>query len=205
MYRNPDWVLSSVEDFVMQVLGISQAMYGDGWIVGKAAYERLRPPGWPKLYTVLNYYGYEQSKTGWEKFVAQHIGIPVITVDAFYGHTDRRQWCKNCGKMQNWRNGLCNACSRYWYRHHKQRPRHLWDEDACCKNCKVPLTAQGTFNSGARRQRKGYCIPCAEYRRRTGADRPRHLWGIGPAGWCECGWPAVTAVEDIPVCLRHRE
>ncbi len=205
MYRNPDWILSSVDDFVMQILGMSQAMYGDGWIVGKAAYERLRPDGWPKLYTVLAYYGFEQSRGGWERFVDHNIGLPVIEVDAFNGYTDKRQWCKNCGRMENWRSGLCEACYHYWLRHRMKRPRHLWDDEMGCKNCGVPLKSQGLFKGGERRQRKGYCIPCAAYKLRTGKHRPKHLWGDGPHGWCECGYPAVALVEDMPVCVRHRE
>lgn len=204
MYRNPERVLASVDDFVMQVMGMSQAAYGDGWIVGKSTYERLRPAGWPKLYTALGYYGYTKDKAGWEQFVDDHIGQPVTDIRERHRKI-KKGWCANCGSTKVMTVGLCSPCRRYWLKHGRKRPKHLWSSDVVCKNCRMPLGGVGKLNSGARRQRKGRCLPCAEYMKRTGKARPKHLWGDGPHGWCECGYPAVALVEDIPVCARHRE
>ena len=197
-------IIPAIDEFVMQVMGMSQAAYGDGWIVGKSTYERLRPEGWPKLCTVLGHYGYAKDGAGWKQFVDDHIGKPVTDIKERHRQI-KRGWCSNCGSTDVMTTGMCPQCRRYWLKYGKKRPRHLWDTDAVCRNCKVPLHALGRFNNGSRRQARGLCTPCNEYKQRTGQPRPKHLWGDGPHGWCECGYPAVALVEDIPVCARHRE
>lgn len=114
-------------------------------------------------------------------------------------------WCEVCGNPNVFMSGKCSACYEYWKTHKKKRPKYMWDEDAKCKNCGYPLKAVGVENSGQRRCRKGLCNPCRHYRQKMGKDRPKHLWGDGPHGFCECGYPAVALVEDIPVCVRHQE
>ncbi len=114
-------------------------------------------------------------------------------------------WCDVCGDPRLHRGQKCCACYRYWIKHGKKRPRRFWDLEMGCRNCGIPLNALGHQPNGRRRQRKGYCTACYYYKNRTGEPRPRELWGIGPFGWCECGYPAVALVEDIPVCARHRE
>jgi hypothetical protein len=199
-YRNPSPVLSAMDDFIMQLLGMSEALYGREWIVGIAAYERHKPRGWAKLYTILQHSGYQPTRQGWVEFVDKHIGVPVVPLDAFWGaHRDAPRWCKRCRTYGELRSGLCGACYEYKRRNKKSRPRYCWDEDIGCRNCGIPLKS-------IRQNAKGHCYACAQYQRRTGKDRPRHLWGIGPAGWCECGYPAVAIIDkDIPVCVRHRE
>lgn len=208
MYRNPDWILSSVDDFVMQVMGMSQAIYGDGWIVGRNAYNDYRPTGWQKLETIMVHYGFEPYSTGWQEFTEAHIGLPVMTRKELQRRrqTTARSWCKICGQFdRRLRCNMCGACYKFFRLHRKNRPRHLWDHEARCKNCNIPLTVLGKYDSGAKRQKKGYCDPCYNYHLRYGKARPKHLWLDGPHGFCECGYPAVALVEDIPVCARHRE
>lgn len=208
MYRNPEWILSSLDDFLMQILGMSQAVYGDGWIVGRNAYDENRPNGWPKLATALAHYGFEPSMSGWEQFVEMHIGLPVMNLKELQRRRPLlpRKWCKICGEFdKRIRLGMCDACYKFFLVHRKKRPRHLWDEDATCKNCDIPLSALGKYSSGQKRHKKGYCDPCYNYQLRHQKPRPKHLWGDGPHGWCECGYPAVALVEDIPVCVRHKE
>lgn len=85
------------------------------------------------------------------------------------------------------------------------RYKTMQRKERWCKVCGVPLSALGIHN-GRKRQRRGKCETCASYWRKYRRERPRYLWGIGPAGWCECGYPAVDLVDgDIPVCDRHRE
>lgn len=117
------------------------------------------------------------------------------------------KWCKNCGRMDLRSHSRCNACHQYFKTHGKERPRHLYkvDQERRCKNCKFPLAALGKKPSGQNRHKCGLCETCYSYKRRTGKARPRQLWGDGPYGFCECGYPAVALVEDIPVCARHRE
>lgn len=115
-------------------------------------------------------------------------------------------WCDVCGNTALWRGNKCQACYQYWQANRKKRPRYLWDTEMGCKCCGVPLSSVGYQKSGKRRTVRGFCLACYEYRRTNGKARPRHLWGIGPAGWCECGYPAVAVIDkDLPVCERHRE
>lgn len=120
--------------------------------------------------------------------------------------TKQAKWCKNCGRMDLRSHSRCNACHQYFKAHGKERPRHLYkvDQERRCKNCKIPLATLGKKPSGQNRYKCGLCETCYSYKRRTGCHRPHHLWGDGPLGFCECGYPAVALVEDIPVCARHR-
>lgn len=117
------------------------------------------------------------------------------------------KWCKNCGRMDVVAHNRCNACDNYYRVHKKERPRHLYkvDHEHRCKNCGIPLAAQGKRRSSRNRFSRGFCETCHSYKRRTGKARPKHLWGDGPFGWCDCGYPAMALVEDIPVCVRHKE
>jgi hypothetical protein len=121
----------------------------------------------------------------------------------YYRHSESRpRKCKVCKSPKVAAYGRCDPCRVYWDRHGTPRPRYLWDKNCPCATCGVPL---GSVPVG--RRRKGRCGPCAAYfHYHKGKERPRHLWGIGPAGWCACGFPAViVASEGKPVCVRHRE
>lgn len=122
---------------------------------------------------------------------------------------DKPRWCCNCTSLRLVANLRCGACNQYYKKHGKERPRHLWDREMRCRNCAIPLAALPRRSYGIyrrRRQKKGYCQACDSYQRKYGRKRPQRLWGIGPLGWCECGWPAVAFVaKKIPVCVRHQE
>jgi len=105
----------------------------------------------------------------------------------------KQNWCSICGALHVHCLNMCVACYYYFIRNNKNRPRHLWDDEAICGNCKRPLANQ-TKSCG------GYCRRCYDYRYRTKRDRPSHLWGMGDCGWCECGQPANDKIEGIPVC-----
>ena len=117
----------------------------------------------------------------------------------------RAGWCEVCGNTKVHASGKCVTCYDRWVKDKSRRPKWLWDDDYRCKTCNVPLKSMGHYKNGRRRQVKGYCVACYKYKRRTGSPRPRELWGDGPHGFCECGYPAVALVEDIPVCGRHKE
>jgi hypothetical protein len=110
---------------------------------------------------------------------------------------NKPRWCKNCGSPELVANLRCGPCHNYHRRNKKERPRHLWDPEYTCKTCSVPLAS-------VEHSRSGWCDPCYHFVK-LGQERPRHLWGIGRYGWCECGFPAVSFVEDMPVCQRHSE
>lgn len=110
-------------------------------------------------------------------------------------------WCDVCGSTSIFRGRKCRACYDYQRKNKKRRPRYLWDDDAKCKTCGVPLSSQGTHKGGRRRQSGGRCLACYYYLYQQGCERPRRLWGIGEHGWCICGRPATSLVDgDIPVC-----
>jgi hypothetical protein len=188
--------MPSIDDIVMQILGMSEALCKPGQkAMGREMYNTHRPPGWPTAYTWLSFYGFEPSNAGWNEAM-ELLVIPH--------HPPR--WCVVCGNPELLALNRCNACYTFLRKNGKERPRHLWDIDATCKTCGFPLASAGREKKGCRSQRSGWCKPCSTYRITYGKSRPRHLWGIGPVGWCECGYPAVALVAgDIPVCERHRE
>lgn len=200
-------ITPNIDDFIMQVLGMSQARYGNGWIVGRNAFNDYRPAGWPKMETVMVRCGLTPTYQGWCKFIEMHIGLPVMNRKELQRRRQKnhQSWCKVCGKLENWRSGFCGACYRYWLDNRRKRPRHLWDDEVRCKNCGIPLASLGKYDGGSKRQKCGYCEPCYNYQSRYDKPRPRRLWLDGPYGFCECGYPAVALVEDIPVCVRHKE
>ncbi len=119
--------------------------------------------------------------------------------------SQQMKWCKRCGSLKVYAFNRCKTCYRYRWEHGKDRPKYLFDDNPCCKNCDAPLRTLISRSGKRSTSIKGFCEACYNYKRRFGKDRPQHLWGAGPVGWCECGYPAVALVEDIPVCSRHKE
>lgn len=199
-------LIPDVDDFIMQVTGMSQALCDMHYILRWTAYDAHRPHDWPSARFLLESYGYSPDASGWKQFVNDRIGQRVTEDWHQYRRMMRRErWCKNCGRLQVWRCGRCATCDTYWKRNHVERPRYLWDIEAVCRNCKFPLSALLPKANGRRRQCRGFCEACSSYRRKYGRERPQHLWGIGPLGWCDCGFPAVALFENMPVCSRHKE
>ena len=194
-YRNPKSIMPSVDDYVMQVLGMSEALCREG-IITDSKFDRYRPTGWPESRTFLTFYGFDPTPLGWRTFV------DLLIVE----RENRPKWCRNCGDPRIWCRGRCRACDRYYRRTDKERPRRLWNRhERKCKNCKIPIAALPRLKRGEYRQYNGRCQSCHSYWRKWHRERPREFWGIGPAGWCECGYPATATVEGMPVCNRHRE
>lgn len=75
-------IIPLIDDFVMQVLGMSEAQYHSAWIIGWSLYNEQRPRDWPTAFVVLRFYGFAMSANGWSEFVHAHIGQPVITPQA---------------------------------------------------------------------------------------------------------------------------
>lgn len=71
-----------IDDFIMQVLGMSEAQYHGDWIIGWSLYNEQRPRDWPTAFVVLRFYGFAMSANGWSEFVQAHIGRPVVTTQA---------------------------------------------------------------------------------------------------------------------------
>ena len=194
--RNNTNSMPSLDDIIMQITGMSQALCKPGRIVHRWIYDAHRPPQWPTAFHFLAFYGFEASTDGWHEFIESMILKPK----------EMPKWCKNCGDPRLWCLGRCQNCDRYWRRTGKERPKHLWNRrEQVCSNCKFPIAAAPPFKRGERRQCAGRCQPCHSYWKKYHKERPKELWGDGPYGFCECGYPAVALVEDIPVCVRHRE
>lgn len=79
-YRNLKMIMPSVDDFVMQVLGMSEAQYDGAWIIGWSQFNNRRPAGWPTSFTILAYYGFMPDSDGWRTFVQMHIGVDVASI-----------------------------------------------------------------------------------------------------------------------------
>jgi hypothetical protein len=191
----------NIDDFIMQILGMSIALKPNG-VIGRSTYDIYKPEEWPTLRCVLEHYDTEPTKAGWRQFVDTHIGqFDHVVVKA--------RWCKVCGNPRLHKTRRCYTCYGFWLRNGHDRPRHLWDVDAKCSNCNFPLSAVGVKvqrdGIERRRQCNGRCQTCDSYWRKYKRERPKYLWGDGPHGFCECGYPAVALVEDIPVCVRHQE
>lgn len=240
--------MPSVDDYVLQILGMSEALLDGIGVIGHIVYDAHRPKHWPTSACFLAYYGFPSGKAGWHDFCQLLIERPVKTRRSktdrlcrvcrihtalckgrcrgcytyFSRHGTERpfdlykrvlgrhrrqapRWCSNCGHPHVYANLRCYACYKYRWRNGVERPRHKWDNEAGCIVCGIPLATLPVQSNGRRYSASGMCYPCYQYRSRTGEDRPRHLWGIGPHGWCECGYPAVVTVEGMPVCERHRE
>ena len=103
------------------------------------------------------------------------------------------RWCIVCGGLHIKAKGMCDSCYMYQWEFHRVRPRHLWDDDLKCKNCKKPLSLD-------RRPTKGKCYNCYMYSHKFGKERPPRIWGVTSFGWCECGQPAVNIVKGMALC-----
>lgn len=115
------------------------------------------------------------------------------------------KWCKRCGRLQVYAFNRCVTCYRYRRIHGKDRPKYLFDDEQRCQNCSIPLRTLISASGKRTTSIKGICEACYNYKRRFGIERPQRLWGAGPEGWCDCGYPAVALVEDIPVCAKHAQ
>lgn len=105
--------------------------------------------------------------------------------------------CKVCKAPNPQSRGRCAACDIYYRRHNgKPRPRYLWDKEAGCLTCGIPLASLPTGG-----KRAGRCYACYQYHKiRGGKERPREYWGIGEHGWCKCGRPAGHLRDGKGVC-----
>ena len=77
-YRNLKMIMPSIDDIIMQILGMSEARYDGAWIIGQWQYDTRRPANWPMAKTVLAFYGFDD----WRALIDLHIGIDVITLIA---------------------------------------------------------------------------------------------------------------------------
>jgi hypothetical protein len=72
-------IIPHIDDFIMQLLGMSESLYDGKRVVGWALYDICRPAGWPRSLYLLREYGYMDTTQGWAEMVGEHIGIPVMT------------------------------------------------------------------------------------------------------------------------------
>lgn len=110
-------------------------------------------------------------------------------------HRVKPKGCKVCGDPLVVSNLRCNACRVWHERHGTNRPRYLWDKNATCATCGIPLATVD-------RTVKGYCDPCYHFVKRKKV-RPRELWGMGEFGWCACGRPATVQRQGAGCCRLH--
>lgn len=139
--------------------------------------------------------GHERCAACWSYFrMFQKERTPEI-IQAAAQRKKRAKWCIVCGDLSVHCKERCKPCYIYWRWHgwKKERPRHIWDKDAPCKNCGRPLSVSRGSN--------GLCVACYHFDR-TDRVRPRELWGIGEHGWCECGNPGTIVQQGVVLCAH---
>lgn len=135
----------------------------------------------------LKKYGVERSKEQCEKIYYRRTFL-------------NKQGCKICGDKNVRGYMRCNVCLSYYNKYGKDRARHLWDKDATCLTCGIPLKALPS-----KEKRKGWCRRCYTHLLRYGVERPREKWDIGLYGWCDCGIRADHQIQGKGVCGRCKD
>lgn len=81
-YRNPNMIMPTLEDIILQLLGMAETFYDGAWSVGWSQYDNYRPNHWPTAWTMLKFHGYMPNATEWQRFVEKHTGLDVLSVTA---------------------------------------------------------------------------------------------------------------------------
>lgn len=74
-FRNKKMTVPSIDDIIMQIMGMSEALYGGDWSIGSDTWNNYRPPTWPTAKYLLKFYGYTEDNAGWDQMLDEHIGI----------------------------------------------------------------------------------------------------------------------------------
>lgn len=96
-FRNKQVTMPTIDDIIMQIMALSEALYDGHWTIGRELYNQHRPPTWPTALYLLKFYGYEQNSAGWAEMVDKHIGVEVKT------HTITMQERAEIRMQKRWR------------------------------------------------------------------------------------------------------
>ena len=78
--RTKTVTMPNIDDIIMMILGLSEAVHYDEWIVNVGGWDYNRPTGWPSARYILKFYGFKQNSTGWREFVDQFIGMECVSI-----------------------------------------------------------------------------------------------------------------------------
>jgi hypothetical protein len=78
-FRNKAMTMPSIDDIIMQIMAMSEAIYNGEYSIGRSLYDENRPAGWPTADYLLKFFGYAQSSAGWAALIDDHIGVECKT------------------------------------------------------------------------------------------------------------------------------
>lgn len=78
-FRNKAMTVPSIDDIIMQIMAMSEAIYDGEYTIGRVLYDENRPTGWPTAPYLLKIFGYPPTSEGWAALVDDHIGIECKT------------------------------------------------------------------------------------------------------------------------------
>lgn len=78
-FRNKAMTMPSIEDIIMQIMAMSEALYDGEYTIGRMTWDEQRPPSWPTALYILKMYGYRQDSAGWSDLVNERIGVECKT------------------------------------------------------------------------------------------------------------------------------
>lgn len=186
-YHDTKSSMPSLDDILLQVLGMSETLTSSKGIISWTAYNRHRPEQWPTASCFLAFYGFGKHRDGWSKFIQ-----PLRQRLARVQHEQKVkivELCSNCNCVGVYAKKRCFACWIYHKRNHTERPKHLWfrtlgvhekDKPRWCRNCTSP-----NIVSNLR------CGACDQYYRIHKKERPRHLWDTD-MGCTNCRIPLAS-------------
>lgn len=79
-FRNKKMTMPSLDDIVMQIMAINEALYNSEWSIGTDTWNNYRPLTWPTADYLLKVYNYTMNNAGWDKLLDEHIGIERKTL-----------------------------------------------------------------------------------------------------------------------------
>ena len=74
-FRNKKMTMPSIDDIIMQIMAMSEALYNGEWAIGTDTWNNYRPATWPTADYLLKFYGYMVSNAGWDAQLDEHIDI----------------------------------------------------------------------------------------------------------------------------------
>lgn len=74
-FRNKKMTMPSLDDIVMQIMAMNEALYHGEWSIGTDTWNNYRPATWPTADYLLKFYAYTVNNAGWDKLLADHIGV----------------------------------------------------------------------------------------------------------------------------------
>lgn len=78
-FRNKAMTMPSIDDIIMQIMAMSEAIYNGEYTIGRVLYDENRPANWPTALYLLKFYGYPSTSAGWAALVDDHIGVECKT------------------------------------------------------------------------------------------------------------------------------